>query len=170
MAPIPCVNLCFSDIVTYQSPAYRILHLNSALYTTLSILLRFHETIVGPFCSTRCSLCASKPLGQNSSSAFRQRDCLSRVRRASTSAADSSPWTLLSLVRTLTLLVIFSFSPTTAKEHTTALVIQFTQQAATLTHSHTAHIVLLSSCVTMFCLTENDNGMKIKSNVIVLGE
>lgn len=54
-------------------------------------------------------------LNQNSSSALLQRDCLSRVRRASTSATDSSPWTLLSLVRTLTLLVIFSFSPTTAK-------------------------------------------------------
>lgn len=57
---------------------------------------------------------------QNSSSALRQRDCLSRVRRASTSAADNTPWILLSLVRTLTPLVIFSFSPTTAKEHTTA--------------------------------------------------
>lgn len=54
-------------------------------------------------------------LRQNSSSALRQRDSLSRVRRASASATDSSPWTLLSLVRTLTLLVIFSFSPTTAK-------------------------------------------------------
>lgn len=54
-------------------------------------------------------------LDQNSSSAFWQRDCLSRVRRAITSDTGSSPWTLLSLVRTLTLLVIFSFSPTTAK-------------------------------------------------------
>lgn len=54
-------------------------------------------------------------MSQNSSSALRQRDCLSRVRRASTSLSDISPWTLLSLVRTLTLFVNFSFSPTTAK-------------------------------------------------------
>ena len=52
---------------------------------------------------------------QNSSSAWRQRDCFNSDRRASTSLSGSSPWTLLSLVRTLTLLVIFSFSPTTAK-------------------------------------------------------
>lgn len=56
-----------------------------------------------------CSFCVA----QNSSSALRQRDCLSRVRRAITSDTDSSPWILLSLVRTLTPLVIFSFSPTT---------------------------------------------------------
>ena len=58
---------------------------------------------------------AAAAVPQNSSSAWRQRDCFSSDRRASTSLSGSSPWTLLSLVRTLTLLVIFSFSPTTAK-------------------------------------------------------
>lgn len=101
----------------------------------LLYLLHFHSTIItcAIICQFAAHLTAAEVintqesglflyLDQNSSSAFRQRDCLSRVRRARTSANDSSPWTLLSLVRTLTLLVIFSFSPTTAKtpEDTTA--------------------------------------------------
>lgn len=128
-------------LFTYHFTAYQILHLISAQHTTLPILLCFHrDHYVSLDFSACCSLCSSNHRDQNSSSAFRQRDCLSRVRRASTSAANSSPWILLSLVRTLTLLVIFSFSPTTAKEHTQQLdIVQFTQYAATLTHrSHCA--------------------------------
>lgn len=90
-----------SDTYTYATPSLHVPSLCLIWPTYWPILMQQLRRIV-------C-------LNQNSSSALLQRDCLSRVRRASTSATDSSPWTLLSLVRTLTLLVIFSFSPTTAK-------------------------------------------------------
>ncbi|TNN48479.1 hypothetical protein EYF80_041310 [Liparis tanakae] len=71
-----------------------------------SVILMFLSDVTDPFLFGA---------DQNSSSALGQRHCLSRVSRASTSAADSSPWTLLSRVRTLTPPVVLSFSPTTAE-------------------------------------------------------
>lgn len=86
--------------------------ITSTYRVSVYFVCTFPKTILCPLLPFHVwSMC----LDQNSSSAFWQRDCLSRVRRAITSDTGSSPWTLLSLVRTLTLLVIFSFSPTTAK-------------------------------------------------------
>lgn len=137
-----CLSLCTVKQVDKNTHPLS----SSAPCTTLFLYHLYLCHHLSLYCSSDCSWGIQMQesglfcLDQNSSSAFRQRDCLSRVRRASTSATDSSPWTLLSLVRTLTQLVIFSFSPTTAKtwEDTTAWhgpSHTIHTHAATLTHS-----------------------------------
>lgn len=152
--PFQCCFAVTFIAFTYRIPAYHFLCLISTLQTTLSLYhcnMCHHLSLC---CSSDCSWDIHMQqsgwivhLDQNSSSAFLQRDCLSRARRASTSATDSSPWTLLSLVRTLTPLVIFSFSPTTAK----------TWEDTTAWHSpsHTTHTATLTHCP--LCATEFNN-------------
>lgn len=52
---------------------------------------------------------------QNSSSAFRVRDCLRFFNLSMAEVTEISPWILLSLVRTFTALFVSSFSPTTVE-------------------------------------------------------
>lgn len=132
---VPCTITTLASVFTQLTP-------------TMDTMTNFYSTArIDCFCFP----------GQNSSSALRQRDSLSRVRRASASATDISPWTLLSLVRTLTVLVIFSFSPTTVRTQGDKQLeeVQLTQHNTHDTHNY-------PNCATKLALLDVDE--KIKQN------
>lgn len=77
----------------------------------------FKDTSLGSWTSLCKTSNGKKSDGaQNSSSALRLLDAFSCFRRSMQSVRLLSPWTLLSRVRTFTVSLLFSFSPTTGHE------------------------------------------------------